>query len=248
MSVYILEDNVFQTNYLQKTIQYLCEKHHYDLGSVLTASHSQTLLEYCRKATEDANIYFLDIKIKQNETAGLMAAKQIRQLEPQAFIAFVTSYAEFALASYDYMTNAFAYILKTEDQEQFQEKINNCLQKYQQFIDNQTPLDYFIYKDRFTSIKLPYKELLYIYTVSQHKIGIKTVDQEIYFHGSLKEMAEREPRLLRCHQSYLVNLENAQMLDTSGKQIIFTKEIGVPVARKAMKAVQNRWSELMHVG
>lgn len=244
MAIYILEDNIFQSNYLEKTIRILSRELGVKTGPICIASHMQTMLDYCREATEAVNLYFLDIKIKKNEVAGLSVAKQIRTLEPQAFIAFVTSYAEFALASFEYMTNAFAYILKTDDETAFQLKIRDCLVKYTNFLESQDPLDYFIYEDRFTSIKLPYRELLYLYTVSQHKIAVKTADEDICFHGTLKQLEVREPRLIRCHQSYLVNLDNAKIIDKSSRKIIFRNDLSIPIARQAMKKVQAEWGKM----
>lgn len=247
MGICILEDNIFQNNYLEETIQLLCQQQHYDLGTVFTASHPKTLIDHCQASTESANLYFLDIKIKEKETAGLLVARQIRKLEPQAFIAFVTTYPEFALASYEYMTSAFAYILKTHDEASFQSKITDCLETYAQFLATQEPVDYFVYEDRFTSIKIPYKDLYYITPVSPHKISVRTCSREIYFHGTLKELEAAEPRLTRCHQSFLVNLNNARMIDRSQRLIIFTNDIAVPIARKSMRNVQDTWNELSQI-
>lgn len=231
---------------MAKTVQSLCRVNCYQLGKVTATSRVQTLLEASKNSNEDTNLYFLDIKIKNNETAGLSAARKIRQVEPDALIAFVTNYAEFALASYEYMTNAFAYVLKTEDESKFVKKINDCLNTYQQQLNSQCPQNYFIYEDRFNSIKLPYNALFYVFTATQHKLGIRTIDQEICFHGTLKQIEAAYPHLLRCHQSYLVNLENVRQIDKTNRQIIFAPELKVPIARKSMKTVQKAWEKLVH--
>lgn len=243
MGIYILEDNVFQNCYIKETIQELCRKNSYRLGAITAASHPKTIIDSCRASAEPASLYFLDIKIKENETAGLLVAKQIRRLEPQAFIAFVTTYAEFALASYEYMTSAFAYIVKTADTADFQEKIKGCLDTYEHYLATQTPVEYFSYQDRFTNLKVPFADLFYVATVSPHKIMVKSKNKEHYFHGALKDIASADPRLVQCHQSFLVNLDSAQLIDKSKRLLYFTDDITAPIARKSMKQVLNAWNE-----
>lgn len=243
MAIYILEDNIFQNNYLKQVIQTLSEQHHYQLGPTIVTSRPQELLEACQNATNSCNLYFLDIKIKENETAGLATARKIRSLEPSALIAFVTTYADLALKSYEYRTAAFAYILKSNDEEAFIAQINDCLETYSQQLANQDFNTYFAYEDRFTRLRIPFNELYYISTFLSHKILVKTKKKELLFHGALRELEKADPRLIRCHKSFLVNLSTAQMIDKTRQEIIYPDEITVPIARKSLKIVQEAWDE-----
>lgn len=244
MSIYILEDDLIQTNHLCQTLEALCEENKFFPGKITAFTRPKDILQASQTAESSPNLYFLDIKVRADETAGLATARKIRNLEPDALIAFVTTYADLALKSYEYMTAAFAYILKTASPEAFAQSLKTCLKKYTEVLNTQTAIDYFSYEDRYTNLRVPFHDLYYISTLPPHKILVKTITREICFHGTLKEVADNDPRLIRCHKSFYINGEKIQILDKSARELTLTDGTVIPVARKSVKEVQDALARL----
>lgn len=243
MSIYILEDNLFQRDYLIKIVHSICENIGLVSVEICETTHPETLIQLCKSATSDKNLYFIDLKIDGDETAGLKAAKKIRKIEPWAIIVFVTSYADLALLSYEYMISAFAYVLKYDNENDYFNKIESCVLAYNDSLNASVPEKYFIYENKFTTVRFPFKDLLYVTSVSPHKLVLRTINKEIYSYGTLKNIQNLDNRIVRCHQSYLINIENVKMIDKSNHQLILENDVVIPISRKTYATVFESWKK-----
>ncbi|AXG37941.1 DNA-binding response regulator [Enterococcus gilvus] len=236
MTIFILEDNVYQAKILFEDIsKILSEKNLYSKTITIQIFHkSSELIKAVETTGEHYNLFFLDIKIKKDEVAGFTAGKQIRNLENNSLIFFVTSYANLALASYDYGINAFAYIVKDYSHQKYISQLKKCIASYLKGSTNLTK-DSFIYETKYLKVSCPFTELMYITPVSPHKLLIKTSSKDIYAHGSLKDFDGLDRRLIRCHQSFVLNITNIKFVNKSKKEAHLTDGTIIPISRKKNK-------------
>ena len=245
MSIIILEDNIIQRKVLFDIVSYYINSENISTEEILLFSRPKELIETAKRSCTTRNLYFLDLKIKNDEVAGFVVAKQIRQIEPAAMICFVTTYGDLALLSYDYMTAAFAYVLKNQPKEIFIEKIYACITEYLSHVEEES--DIFVLKTRFSNIIVPFRELLYITTTSPHKLLIKTSNKEMHTHGSLKQFENKDNRLIRCHQSFFINIENTKSIDKSNRHAILKDGTIIPISKSTNSKVQEVWSSFFKI-
>ena len=97
MNIVLLEDEISQQVRVEKHVKAIAEDFH--------------------------QLFFLDIDIKGDEKAGIKAAQMIREVNPFAIIAFITTKSEFATITYRYKVSALEFIEKTLNENLFKEKI-----------------------------------------------------------------------------------------------------------------------------
>lgn len=236
MGIYILEDQQFQAEVLKKIIGQINTNNHFFSEKIHIFGRGQDILEHIYHVT-DGNIYFLDIQIKDDLLRGLEVAKEIRKIDSDGIIVFVTTHSEFAIISYKYMVSAFTFIEKNSKAEEFHQAVEECLIEYNNKKKRIVAGAYFLFKSKSLDIKLPYNDIFYFRTTYDHRIELVAKNQIREFFGELKQLEQSEKRLTRIHQSYLVNLSNVMTLDKRNKELVFANEDRLPISRKYYKSV-----------
>lgn len=231
-----MEDQLIQAEVLKKIIIKIIDESGYSLENVHIFNKNQDLLNHIHQAT-DTNIYFLDIQIKNDMQAGLETAKEIRKLDKNGFIVFVTTHSEFAITSYKYMVSALTFIEKNASANEFYSAVMGCMEKYNNEKKIAIPEDVFLFESKSLSLKLPYNDIYYFRTTYDHRIELVAKTQVREFYGELKQLEQSEQRLMRIHQSYLVNFTNVVELDKRHKELIFLNNDRLPISRKYYKKV-----------
>lgn len=237
MSVFILEDDVIQAQQLKKMISDICATHHILYDFIEATSKSTDIIEKI-PLTINTPIYFLDIEIKNEEKRGLEVAQEIRKHDARGIIVFVTTHSEFAPLSYQYMVSALTFIDKALPYEERYRMFEEALLHYQKSNEVDLPVDDFIIENTNTTIRLPFDEVEYIETDKPHRLTLVATNRMLSFYGTLKEVEAVDDRLLRCHQSYIVNKTKIATYNQSDKMIHLKSGKQVPVSRRLAKKVR----------
>ncbi|MFB1052086.1 LytR/AlgR family response regulator transcription factor [Paraliobacillus sp. JSM ZJ581] len=237
MSIFIYEDDIIQGNQFKRLAEEICEKHQIPFDFIEVTSKSDQIIEKI-PLTTFIPIYFLDIEIKKERRKGLQVAQKIRRHDSLGIIVFVTTHSEFAPISYQYMVSAFTFIDKALSYNERYHLIKQCLSYYE--VRNQTniPTDDFIVENTNTTIKVPFKTVEYIATDGPHRLVLVTSEQVIHFYGTLKEIANLDNRLFRCHQSFIVNMNQIASYDKTNRMIILRNNERIPVSRRLSSKIR----------
>lgn len=168
------------------------------------------------------DLILLDIELPGMD--GITLGKQIREMNTEVFLVFITSYIEYAVKGYE--ANAFRYLLKPLSQEVMRNLLMDIQKEYAK--KKKIPV-----KTIDGEILLPLQELVYIsaedkctvlYTKSQHYIS----------DYSLKKYEEqlREYGFFRIHRKYLVNLYHHK--GTQAGKIVLSPGYSLPITKKRM--------------
>lgn len=237
MSIFILEDDVIQAKQLKRLVTEICEQHQLPYDFIEVTNRSTDLIEKIPSTTY-IPIYFLDIEIKDEERKGLEVAQEIRKFDTRGIIVFVTTHSEFAPISYQYMVSAFTFIDKALSYEERYPIFEKCLLYYQATNKMNLPADDFIVDNTNATVRVPFAEVEYVMTDQPHRLALVATDRIIYFYGTLKEVEQIDERLLRCHQSYLVNKAQIFSFDVREKEIVLKSGKRVPVSRRLIRNVR----------
>ena len=165
---------------------------------VFTASNSEDLLNYLNTNTVD--VLFLDIDLNSTLN-GIEIAKQIRKTNKFTYIIFITAHFEYIVSAYECKT--FDFIHKPFNISALEKTINRLsnLNNNKQLI-NQTLVNFI------------------------EKSGAKTVFDLttgiVETYGSFNKISLSLPKnFVRCHKSFIVNINNIRNIDFKTDTIFF---------------------------
>ena len=176
------------------------------------------------------DVTFLDIYME--DAMGNEIAHKLRAMGYQGEIVFLTASSDFAIEGYD--VDASGYLLKPLDYGKLEMVMDRITR-------NIAPSTYQI-RHRTTVTKLAYHEILYIES-NNSKCILHTESGESYtvyktLNTIEKELGDR--RFLRCHQSFLVNMDHIKQI---GKQFLLSNGDYVPIRQRGVKAVRQAYMD-----
>lgn len=165
------------------------------------------------------DIIFLDMYLP-DEPLGIQIADMLRKKDFTGKIFFCTASKEHALESYDVF--AAGYIVKPITFE----KINTVLNRY----ISEFTKEYYVIKQKAKEVYIPLNDIMY-FESDNTRCNINCVGNKQYIIYKQLRLVEQEldGRFLRCHQSYIVNMNHIESADDvfvlkNGKEILIRQK------------------------
>lgn len=172
------------------------------------------------------DVLFLDILMPEMD--GISLARELRGLDEDMIIVFITSKIEFIQTGYE--VKAFRYLLK--------EQLDSGLPKIWQDIEREL-LDrqdaYFTYEFERKTYRYPCRDILYLES-NLRRVILHTLSQTAVLYGKLDDLAAKYPAFIRIHKSYLVNRRYIRSV-SAGVVALASGDI-LPVSRKYAAALE----------
>lgn len=205
----LCDDSQSAITRLSRMLDSIIMQNNLDGQIVFSAQNPTDLLKYIKE--NSVHVVILDIDLN-NEMSGLKLAEAIRKYNKSIYIIFITGHLEFGLVAYKYKT--FDYIAKPLTLERLQETIlrlfddvSNNNPKYIRLNHNKTIIPEnsvnFIQKD---GMKL-------VFTTDTRKYEV--------YNSFNKIEAILPKQFVRCHKSYIVNLDKIDNINISTNTISF---------------------------
>ena len=102
----ICDDNVHMINKLSLLFEKAFIQNDFDAKIVLKTQNYKDVLSFI--SSNIVNVVVLDIEFKNSSLNGLDIANEIRKINKDCYIIFITSHFEYLMKAYDYKT--FAYL------------------------------------------------------------------------------------------------------------------------------------------
>lgn len=205
----LCDDSQAAIKKLSKMLESIIIQNNLDGQIVFSTQTPSELLKYVKD--NPVNVVILDIDLNA-DISGLKIAETIRKQDKNIYIIFITGHLEYGLMAYRYKT--FDYIAKPLTSERFQETI---LRLYEDVADNNPK---YLRLDNNKTI-IPENAIKYI-----QKDGMKlvfTTDTRTYeVYNSFNKIESMLPKqFIRCHKSYIVNLDKINNIDFTTNIISF---------------------------
>lgn len=205
----LCDDSQSAITRLSRMLNSIIIQNNLDGQIVFSAQNPTDLLKYIKE--NSVHVVILDIDLN-NEMSGLKLAEAIRKYNKNIYIIFITGHLEFGLVAYKYKT--FDYIAKPLTLERLQETIlrlfddvSNNNPKYIRLNHNKTIIPEnsvnFIQKD---GMRL-------VFTTDTRKYEV--------YNSFNKIEAILPKQFVRCHKSYIVNLDKIDNINISTNTISF---------------------------
>lgn len=186
-------------------------KNDFDAKIVLKTSNYKEILSFMTSNT--VNVVVLDIEFKNSKVNGLDIAEKIREINKDCYIIFITSHFEYLMEAYDYKT--FAYLFKNAL------TLDTLTKTLTRLFDDvsSSPRKFFKIDSKGTFIDL--NDVQFI-----EKNGMKliyhTFNGNIETYSSLSKIVTSLPNnFVRCHKSFVVNINNITNILLSDNSITF---------------------------
>ena len=189
-------------------------KNDFDAKIVLKTSNYEKLLSYM--SSNLVNVVVLDIEFKNSKVNGLQIAEEIRKINKDCYIIFITSHFEYIMKAYDYKT--FAYLFKNSiTVDTLSETLNRL------FDDISGSSTKFIKIDN----KGTFVDLNDVQFIEKNgmKLIYHTSHEVIETYNSFSRIEDNLPEnFVRCHKSFIVNVNNVVHISLTDSCITFKND------------------------
>lgn len=229
MHIAICDDHNFDIDLLKDFLEsYLLDK---PIEYIIDDFNSGADLIYEMQDGKNYDVVFLDI-IYMDEALGIEIAKKLRNMGFNGNIIFTTGTGEFAIDSYD--VSATDYLLKPYGYEKLCRAMDKVVDSY--------GLNVFRIRHRNSIIRINHNDILFIESCNS-KCMVHIKDGSIYNVYKKLDDIENElndVRFLRCHQSYLVNMDYISKAD---KQFELVNGDIVNIRQRMLKKIKDQYYE-----
>ena len=227
----ICDDNLHILDKMEKMLENIFIKHNFDAKVSFKSDDFDTILKYVDNNKTD--VLILDINLKHGKT-GLQIAEVVRKKNKDAYLIFTTAHLEYAMMAYKFKT--FDYIAKPLTFERIEETIvrlfedvNGLPKKYIK-IDNKNT---FIDENQIHYIKRDGMKLIF-HTPNR--------DYEVYSSFN-KIQASLPDNFVRCHKSYIVNINNVTNVDPVENRLYFPENDFSDIGPKFKKEIMEVFND-----
>ncbi len=225
MNAAVCDDSAIDRDLIFYLLKRYADEHLLDIAIAEYETGTGLLYEIEDGACFDA--VFLDIYL--GDMLGIDLARQLRELRYHRSIIFTTCTSEFAVDGYD--VSAAGYLLKPYDYQKLCVIMDRIVQK---------PNYEYTIRMRSQIINIPYSEILYTESCNARCL-LHRSNGEIYTIYKKLDTIEEElndRRFLRCHKSYLVNMDYIQQAD---KQFLLKTGDIVAIRQRDLKRMRNAY-------
>lgn len=212
-----MDDDVEHNLNMQKRLDYIFAKHAMEAETRLITTEPEDVLKYCIENIDRDNVYFLDVDFGCDIT-GIELAMKIREHDAMAYIVFVSAHPEFVMPSLK--TKIFDFLIKPISTG----LLEKCILAIQK--------DFHSVK-KFENRALVFKSGVKIYQLNMddivflekfgHLLVVHTLNGQITGMESLDNIENKLDNnlFLRCHKSFIANLNHIKEIDFKNNLIIF---------------------------
>ena len=229
LTIFICEDIEEHSMRLSDICELLSQDYAMTVELFPSAESLKTRLESIQQKEEKfPNLILMDIELPGMD--GITLGKQIKQMNPEVFLVFVTAYIEYAVKGYE--ANAYRYLLKPLSIDVMRSLITDVQAEYKK-------KKKLLVKTKDGEMVVSLQDLLYISAEDKYTV-LYTKNQHFISDYSLKKYEEQlqEQGFFRIHRKYLVNLYHHQGIQ-AGKVVLSTG-VMLPISKKRMPDYQKQ--------
>ena len=210
----LCDDDVQSLSRLEKTLENIFIRDDLDASVVFTTSNPEKLLDFISR--NEVNVLFLDIDLN-SQFNGIDIAKEIRKNNKSIYIIFITGHFEYIVSALECKT--FDYIQKPSSPS----KIENTVLRLFEDLNANT--------SKFIPLNNKHKLINQNLVNYIQKDGMRTTyylgHSSIESYGSFNKIRESLPNnFVRCHKSFIVNVNNISNVDLTNNTIFFNHSAG----------------------
>lgn len=210
-------------------------KTHYELKIKEYAGMESIVADY-EEGNASFHLVFLDAAGPSGAN-GLEAARRIRVCDGGVPLAFFTADRSFAVESYD--VHATGYLLKPLQTQKARTLLDRFLRE--EYDGRQRAL---LLRMGTRSVRIFPRDIRYIESRAKLLLIHTRDGREHRIYRKLGEMEQelKDCRFLRCHQSYIINMDEVSSM---GEDFVLNDGAHIPIRRRGAKVLRERYLQYM---
>lgn len=227
LSIAICDDLELDRKHIATLIKYFSTPLSQDIR-VNTFTSGEDLAAYYLIENASFDVIFLDIYM--GGVNGIITAKKIREFDSHCKIIFTTTSTDHALDSFSVFP--FNYLIKPIAKEVF----NPIFEKAIQTIDKEKQKSITV-KTEAQIHTILYRDIKFLESIGR-KIDIHTTQGVISFYSKLDDIERQihDQRFLRCHKSFLVNMD--YIASVEDYSFILTESTEVAIKQRTFASIK----------
>lgn len=226
----VCDDDINMLNRLSSLLEKVILKNDFDAKVMLKTTDYNELLNFI--SSNKINVVILDVEFTGQKLNGLDVAKLIREIDKNCYLIFVTSHFEYIAEAYKYKT--FDYIFKSSIT---METLTSTLKRL--FADISATDTLFLKIDNKNTL-LDLNDIHFI-EKDGTKLIYHTLIKDYVTYNSFNKLRLPE-NFVRCHKSFIVNINNITNVSLSNNIITFkdgsTCYIGPKYKRSLLEVIK----------
>lgn len=231
LKIAICEDESSQRTKLKEYINRALTENINKEYEIIEYERGETILEDYPRGVD---IIFLDIQM--DNINGMDTARKIREFDENVEIIFITGVWEYVQEGYE--VRAYRYLIKPVEFENFQKQLCLCISEIEK-----NRKSYMIATYKGDTNKIAISSILYIETEGRNTI-IHTINETYKSNLGINKLEKEleDKNFVRCHNSFLINLEHINKIDASSVKLY---NYEVPVSRHKIKELKLRFTSFL---
>jgi len=184
------------------------------------------------------DIILMDVEMKFMD--GMSAAEEIRKIDTEVVIIFITNMAQYAIRGY--AVDALDYVLKPVSYFAFSQRLNRAISRMKK---RETKI--IMVNMKGSMVRINVANIYYIESQG-HTLILHTILGDYETTGKMKEMEEKlsEMNFCRGNKGYLINLQHVDRIQ-DGCALVKGENLTLSRARKKvfMEALTRYWGEVI---
>lgn len=230
----IVED---EASYAQQLQEFL-ERYAKESGQIFEISSFSDGYEIVEGYQPQYDLIFLDVKMKFMD--GMTAAEEIRRVDPEVVIIFITNMAQYAIRGY--AVDAMDYVLKPVSYFALSQRLNRAIGRMKK-----RERRYMTISIRGGAQKLEIDKIHYVESQG-HSLIFHAGDKEYLSSGTMREIEQKLENhgFYRCNKGYLVNLDRVESIQ-DGCAMVNGTALSISRSRRSdfMEALTDHVGEVM---
>lgn len=207
----ICDDNQNVLNKISHIFESVFMKYDLEAQIAFKTTNTNELLSYLNENPIDVLVLDINLNSKLN---GIEIANKLRKEHKKCYIIFTTAHSEYVFLAYKCKT--FDFLCKPITKERLEETV---LRLFDDIKNNSSNKNYIRLDNKNTIIDG--NEVQYIKRDGM-KIIFHTISRDYEIYSSFAKLQERLPKnFIRCHKSFIANINNIVKLEPSSNLIYF---------------------------
>ncbi len=182
-------------------------------------------------------VYFLDIDI--GDMSGIAVAEEIRKVDVQAVIVFVTNYGDFHQRAFT--VHAFEYVVKPIEKK----RLYKILDEIRRYREEDCQNKELCFKGEQGIIRAKADNICY-FEFADRKIKMVLDDKVVWLKGTIREIASQMEKydFALPHKAFVVNMRKMEEIKTY--DIIMSNGDVIPIAQKRASDFRKRFEAYLY--
>lgn len=224
---------------IREVLKNKIEKYYFPHSTEFSIREYASGEELLEEELNEIEVLFLDVDMPGKN--GMETANEIRKVNQEMIIVFLTAYSEFVFESFK--VDAFRYLVKPLKDSELEEVLQVLEDRLYKDED-----DYLNFQFQNQMYNIRYKDIIYIEGM-RNKIWIHCKDKTYRWRGVLKNLEEalNDKGFLQVHRSYIINMDKIQRCDS--QTVLLEDNSEVPISRYKLDAFREEyvkyWSKVL---